>query len=71
MWSIDVVHCFGLLVLSALLFKARVHNLLTCFIVCTLFLRFTSGTIPVDLLMASMVAHHIPYMYFSSEVSNN
>ena len=57
--------CFGLLVTSALGFKARVdHPLLACFVdVHNGFLRFTSGVTPANLLMASMAASHIPYMY--------
>ena len=47
--------CFGLLVTSALGFKARVDSL-ACFLACALFLRFTSGATPADLLMASMAA---------------
>ena len=43
--------CFGLLVMSALGFKARVDSL-ACFLACALFLRFTSGATPADLLAA-------------------
>ena len=59
--------CFGLLVTSALGFKARVDSL-ACFLACTLFLRFTSGATPADLLTASMVARRVPYMLSSAEV---
>ena len=54
--------CFGPLVMPALGFKARV-DLLACFLVCTLFLRFTSGVTPGDCIEVSMAASHIPYMH--------
>ena len=41
---------------------------LTGFIAYMLFPRFTSCAIPVDLLMASMVAHHILNVHFSADV---
>ena len=47
---------------SALGFEARVDFLLAHFLVCVLFLRFTSGATPANLLMASMVVGCIPYM---------
>ena len=47
--------CFGLLVTSALGFKARVDSL-ACFLACVLFRRFTSGATPANLLTASMAA---------------
>ena len=56
-----LIPCFGLLVTSALGFKARVDSL-PCVLACTLFLRFTSGEIPADLLIAGMAACHVPYM---------
>ena len=42
--------------------KAMVDFSLVRFLACMLFLRFTSGVTPANLLMASMVAGHIPYM---------
>ena len=40
--------CFGLLVMSALGFKARVDFSLACFLACALYLRFTSSATPTD-----------------------
>ena len=58
-------HCypgFGLLVTSALGFKARVDFSLACFLAYVLVLRFTSGVTPADCIEVSMAAGHIPYM---------
>ena len=57
--------CFGLLVTSALGFKAMVDFSLAYFLSCMLLLRFTYGTTPANLLAASMVAGHIPHMRIS------
>ena len=46
--------CFGLLVISALGFKARVDPL-ACFVACVI-LRFTSGSTPADCIEVSMTA---------------
>ena len=54
-----LIPLFGLLVMSALGFKARVDSL-ACFLACVLFLRFTSGATPADLLTASMAADFDP-----------
>ena len=54
--------CFGLLMMSALGFKARVDFLLVCFLACVLFLRFTSVATPANVLTARMPARCIPYM---------
>ena len=63
--------CFGLLVTSALGFKARVDSL-ACFLACMLFLRFTSGAIPADLLTASMAAEPLWPTYLQpSDVSTS
>ena len=44
-------------------FKARVDPLLACFLVCAQRIpEITSGVTPADLLAASMVASHVPYM---------
>ena len=47
--------CFGLLVISALYFKAKVDST-SCMPSCNRFLRFTSSVAPSDLLVASMTA---------------
>ena len=63
--------CFGLLVMSALGFKARVDSL-ACFLACVLFLGFTSGATPADLLMASMAAEPLCPTYLQpSDVSTS
>ena len=49
-------------------FKARLDFLLAGFLACMLFLRFTFGATPANLLTASMAASHIPYKCFSAEV---
>ena len=59
---------FGLLVTPARGFNARVDLSLLCFLACMLSPRFTFGVTPVGLLMASMVAGHVPCMHFSAEV---
>ena len=48
-------------------FKARVDSLAR-FLACALFLRFTSGATPANILTASMVTHNIPYMVSLAEV---
>ena len=63
--------CFGLLVTSALGFKARVDSL-ACFLACVLFLRFTSGATPANLLTASMAAEPLWPTYLQpSDVSTS
>ena len=63
--------CFGLLVTSALGFKARVDSL-ACFLACMLFLRFTSGATPADLLTASMAAEPLWPTYLQpSDISTS
>ena len=47
--------CFGLLVVSALGFKARVDAFFACFLACVI-LRFTSGATPADCIEVSMAA---------------
>ena len=59
MWS-HSYPCFGLLVMYALGFKARVDFSLACFLAYVLVLRFTSGVTPADV---SMVSSHIPYLH--------
>ena len=61
---------FGLLVTSALGFKARVDSL-ACFHACRLFLRFISAATPANLLMASMAVCRVPYMLSSAEVGHS
>ena len=64
-------HCFGLLVTSALSFKARIDLLLVCFLTCALF-RFTSGATATYLLMASMAAELFwPTYLWPSDVSQS
>ena len=66
-----LIPCFGLLVTSALGFKARVDSL-ACFLACAPFLRFTSGATPADLLTASMAAEPLWPMYLQpSDVSTS
>ena len=63
--------CFGLLVMSALHFKATVDSP-ACFLACALFLRFTSGVTPADILMASMAAEPLWPTYLQpSDVSSS
>ena len=42
-------------------FQSQVDFLLTRFLACLLFVRFTSGATPANLLMAIVVAGHAPY----------
>ena len=55
-------HCFGFLVMSALGFKARVDPSLACV---QWIPQIHLSATPVDLLMASMAADHVPYMYIA------
>ena len=58
-----LIPLFGLLVMSALGFKARVDPHLSAFLPAhNQYLRFTSGASSADLLVASMVADRIPNM---------
>ena len=69
--DIEWYPCFGLLVMSALGFKARV-DLLACFLALALFLRFTSGATPANLLTASMAAEPLWPTYLQlSDVSTS
>ena len=64
--------CFELLVTSALGFKASVDFSLACFLACMLFLRFTSGVTPANLLTASTAGHqslHTLIMLYSNMAS--
>ena len=71
-WSFSCSHwypCFGLLVMSALSFKARVDFWLARFLACRLFLRFTSRVTPADCIEVSMAAK--PFWSIPADMSTS